>query len=230
MANFTNHPKAPIGLILRKTMKKLALLSTILLAAASAHAEVRLLVDDHIKVTAINGQEIRHSLLQPLQKEFQLQAGRHVITARYDRMFDLSRGEHDYLKSGNVTITADLADNQTYQLVMPNQPNNYTAAKAFAKAPTLAITQNGQVLTQESVAEQREGFLSGITQSIGGMFNRGDSALSSNQKAIAALNQNTQPQPAQPNARNQDNLDGFMQLWLNASEEERQKIRQWVGN
>ncbi|AWY20365.1 DUF2057 domain-containing protein [Moraxella bovis] len=207
-------------------MKKLSLLLALALATP-AFAEVRLNVDEHIKVTAINGQEIKHGALQPLKREFTLDAGRHVITARYDRLFDLPRGEHDYLKSGNVTITADLADNQTYQLVMPNQPSNYRDAKEYAKAPTLAISQNGKVLASEQTVESRTGILSTLGDSIGGLFGR-DDATRANQKAIAALNQ-TPTQPTAPTmVAPKDNLDGFMQLWLNATPEEREKIRQWV--
>lgn len=206
-------------------MKKLLPLLA-LIFAMPALAGVQLKVDDNIKVTAINGQEIKHGALQPLRRDFTLDAGRHVITARYDRLFDLPRGEHDYLKSGNVTITADLADNQTYQLTMPNQPNNYRDAKEYAKAPTLAITQNGKVLASEQKVEARTGVLSSLGDSLGGLFGR-DDAVHANQRAIASLNSpaNT-PAPA-VNAP-QDNLDNFMQLWLNASPEEREKIRQWV--
>lgn len=215
-------------------MKKnaLTLLASSLISTA-ALAQVQLKVDDNIKVTAINGQEVRHGLLQPLQQNFTLEPGRHVITARYDRLFNLRNNEHDYLKSGNITVTADLADNQTYQLIMPNQPNNYTAAKEYAKAPSLAVSHNGTIITQESISETRTGILSGITGTIGGLFGRGESAVSSNQKAIAAINSQA-PAPTQapapaPARANPDNLDGFMQLWLNASDEEREKIRQWIG-
>ncbi|VEG13152.1 DUF2057 family protein [Moraxella cuniculi] len=207
-------------------MKKITIASVLGIALASniAIAKVELQVDDNIKVTAINGQEIRHGLLQPLQKTFSLEAGRHVITARYDRLFDISNSDHDYLKSDNITISADLADNQQYQLIMPNQPNNYNAAKEYAKAPTLAIAHNGNIIAQESTTQSRTGLLSGITGAIGNMFGRDNQAVNSNQQAIAAINQ----PPKTTNTANKDNLDGFMQLWLNASEEEREKIRQWI--
>lgn len=208
-----------------------AIIASLTFSIAYAHAEVKLLVDNNIKVTAINGQEIHHSVLQPLQREFKLEAGRHVVTARYDRMFDLTRGDHDYLKSSNVTVTADLQDNQTYHLVMPNQPSSYSAAKEYIKAPVLAVTHHGQVIAQENVTEKKPtGILSSITQSIGGIFGR-DNAVSSNQKAIASLNQTSTTTPA-PNISKtpvvRDNLDEFMQLWLNSSEEEREKIRRWI--
>lgn len=211
-------------------MKKTLAIALLAIISTTAYADVTLKVDENIKVTAINGQEIRHNLLQPLKRDFTLQAGRHVITARYDRLFDLTSGSHDYLKSGNITVTADLADNQSYQLVMPNQPNNYHSAKEYAKSPSLAITLNGNVIAQENTSEQREGILSGL----GGLFGR-DKGVTANQKAISALNQAQQPtatvatQPVQvAKPESKDNLDGFMQLWLNSSEEEREKIRQWV--
>ncbi len=213
---------------MKYTTLALAAIATVM--STQAFAAVQLKVDDNIKVTAINGNEIRHGLLQPLQREFTLDAGRHVITARYDRLFNLNSNDHDYLKSGNVTITVDLADNQTYQLIMPNQPNHYAAAKEYAKAPSLAVSHNGTIIAQENTSENRTGILTGITGAIGGMFGRGDSAVVANQKAIAAINSQA-PAPSAPASAPQanNNLDGFMQLWLNASEEEREKIRQWVG-
>ena len=221
-------------------MKKIALtlLALSVVYAGNAFAEAKLLVENYVKVTAINGKEVRHNALQPLKREFNLEAGRHVITARYDRLFDLTRGDHDYLKSANITVTADLADNQTYQLTMPNQPTHYQDAKEYIKSPTLAVSQNGQIIAQESVTVQREGILS----SLGNMFGRND-AINANQQAIASLNQNQTPATNAPTTTasagvpstqkpttqaQKDNLDGFMQLWLNSSEEEREKIRHWV--
>lgn len=54
-----------------------------------SHAAVTVLVDDNIKVTAINGQEIKQSVFQPSTKTFTLQPGQHVITAKYDRLYNL---------------------------------------------------------------------------------------------------------------------------------------------
>lgn len=185
-------------------------------------AQVQLLVDENIKVTAINGKEVKHGALQPLRREFSLDAGRHVISARYDRLFDLTRGEHDYVKSGNVTVTADLADNQTYHLTMPNQPNTHKEAKEYAKSPTLAITQNNNIITQE----KSDGSQAGLLSSLGGLFGRDHVAVIDNQQAIAAITPASASAPTAPTTK--DNLDGFMQLWLNASPEEREKIRQWI--
>lgn len=212
-------------------MKKvsLGLLASALLSTAAA-AQVQLNVDDNIKVTAINGQAIHHGLLQPLQQNFTLEAGRHVITARYDRLFKLGRDDHDYLKSGDVTITANLADNQTYRLIMPNQPKDYHAAKDYIKTPSLAITQHGAIIAQEDTTQtKRSGLFSGITSTINNLFGRTNSATTANQEAIAAISTHNTTTPTDDHAvRADDNLDGFMQIWLNASDEEREKIRQWI--
>lgn len=220
---------------MKKVMKKSALTALMFTACATftpAFAQVKLVVDEHIKVTAINGQEIKHGLLQPLQREFTLKNGKHVITARYDRLFDLNR-EHDYVKSGNVTVTATLADGE-FELVMPNQPTSYQSAKEYAKNPSLAIAQNGKIIAQENVSEERTGILSGVGVNLGGIFNRND-ALTANQKVIASLDTGTATpttsvasQNSDKPAKADDNLDDFMKIWLNSSEAERDKIRQWI--
>ena len=237
--------------IKQQAMKNLVGLTVIAsLAIGSAYADITLQVDDNIKVTAINGQEISQSPFQPLKKTFELTPGKHVITAKYDRLFDLRRDEHDYLRSGNVTVTADmLNDNQTYRLTMPGQPNDYKSAKDYAKSPTLAVEQGGQIIAQQQGTSGNDGSLfAGLTGAVGGLFG-GDDAQRENQQVIASIDQNRTEQnraissrpvttntnvipavqtsvPAQAN--NASTLDQFMQLWLNATPAEREKIRQWV--
>lgn len=187
-------------------------------------AQVQLLVDENIKVISINGHEVNRGLLQPLQKQFNLEAGRHAITARYDRLFNLNNNNHDYLKSTNITITVDLKNHQTYHLVMPNQPNTYSAAKEYAKSPSLAVSHQGNIIAQTNSGEsEKQGLLQTLTGKIGGVFKKdsSDNTAIANQKAIPAIDDALQTP--------QNNLDGFMQIWLNASEEEREKIRHWIA-
>lgn len=206
-----------------------------------AQAVVTLKVDDHIKVTAINGQEINQSAFQPLTKEFTLAPGKHVITAKYDRLYDLRRDEHDYLRSGNISVAAEMQDNQTYTLTMPGQPEEYREAKNYVKQPTLAVTQGAKVVaSQKGVANSGGGLFSGLTSALGGVFGGGNDAQAANQRAIASLEQTgsvtgtgTQAIPAMAPATssapaNAATLDQFMQLWLKASPAEREKIRQWI--
>lgn len=224
-------------------LKKLSM-SAVFVGAASVsmltQAEVTLLVDDHIKVTAINGQELTQSVLQPLTKSFTLQPGKHVITAKYDRLYNLRRDEHDYLRSGNVSVAAEMADNQTYRLTMPNQPEDYAAAKKYAERPTLAIQQNNTVIaSQESVGGSSNSLFSGLGKALGGVFGGSGDAELQNQRAIAALDQpsvstrasvNTGATVTQTTSVNASTstLDQFMQIWLQASPAEREKMRQWM--
>ncbi len=223
-------------------LKKLSI-STLLLGAGSvsmlSHAAVTLVVDDNIKVTAINGQELQQSAFQPLTKSFTLQPGKHVITAKYDRLYNLSRDEHDYLRSGNISVAAEMADNQTYRLTMPNQPEEYTAAKEYAERPTLAVQQNNTIVaSQQSMGGNNGGLFSGLGKALGGVFGGGGNAELQNQRVIAALGQPTAT-PSNVNsgavsattytvAPAADTLDNFMQLWLQATPTEREKMRQWI--
>ncbi len=241
-------------------LKKLtlaALLVSVGSVSMLAHADVTLLVDDNIKVTAINGQELKQSIFQPLTKSFTLQPGQHVLTAKYDRLYDLPRDEHDYLRSGNISVAADLTDNQTYRLTMPGQPEDYAASKEYAKQPTLAVQQNNTVVaSQRSIAGNEGSIFSGLGKALGGVFGGGGDAQLQNQQAIAALGQPTvnsqintvNARPAivtsntysaipvsnvsnvsQPTAtQSTATLDQFMQLWLQATPAEREKMRQWA--
>ncbi|MFC6381569.1 DUF2057 family protein [Psychrobacter glacincola] len=224
-------------------LKKLSI-STVFVGAASvsmlSQAAVTLVVDDNIKVTAINGQELTQSVFQPLTKSFTLQPGKHVITAKYDRLYDLRRDEHDYLRSGNVSVAAEMADNQTYRLTMPNQPEDYAAAKEYAKRPTLAIQLNNTVIaSQESVGGDNNSLFSGLGKALGGVFGGSGDAELQNQRAIAALDQpsvstkasaNTGATATQTTSINASasTLDQFMQIWLKATPAEREKMRQWM--
>ncbi|WP_198334002.1 DUF2057 family protein [Psychrobacter namhaensis] len=225
-------------------LKKMAI-STLLMGAASipmlSQAAVTLLVDDHIKVTAINGQEVQQSAFQPLMKEFTLQPGQHAITAKYDRLYNLRRDEHDYLRSGNVSVTADLADNQTYRLTLLNQPEKYEAAKEYAERPTLAVQQGNTVIaSQQGMIGNQGGLLSGLGKALGGVFGGAGDAELQNQRAIAALGQpagtsqskvNTSTSVSQQTttaASSTSTLDQFMQIWLQATPAEREKMRQWI--
>lgn len=217
-------------------LKKLTI-STLLIGASSvsmlSHAAVTLLVDDNIKVTAINGQELKQSVFQPLTKEFTLQPGKHVITAKYDRLYNLRRDEHDYLRSGNISVAAEMMDNQTYRLTMPNQPEDYAAAKEYAEKPTLAVQQGNTVIASQQSVSSGGGLFSGLGNALGGVFSGGGDAQLQNQRAIAALNQpSTTNQTVVTQTSNTvtsaSTLDQFMQLWLKATPTEREKIRQWI--
>ncbi len=239
--------------------KKLSIILTLIGISllSTVQAEINLLVDDHIKVTAINGQAVNTSFLKNPKKQYTLQAGQHVITAKYSRLYDLSKDSHDFVRSGNITISAKMDDKQTYRLVMPNQPEQYAKAKKFAKSPTLAIMHGNQVIASQNSQSSGGGLLSGVSSKIGGWFG-GNKAVQANTQTIAAINNagnnnagnvattnapinSTVPNtptlqtntntsaPTATRVQSGNVLDQFMQLWLQASPEERERIRGWVA-
>lgn len=192
-----------------------------------AYADVTLMVDENIKVTGINGQPVNQSLFQPLQKKFILKPGKHIITAKYDRLFEFSNNKHDYLRSANISVSGDLQDNQTYYLTMPNQPDNYQDAKKYARQPTLAIEQNQKIISeQQALSSQSSGLFSGVSNKISGLFGQNTQTQPS-QQPISPI-ESSAPQPKSQANPDQSTLDKFMQIWLQATPAEREKIRQWI--
>lgn len=211
-------------------LQKLAFVGLITTASLSVMAEVTLNVDENIVVTAINGQEIKTGLFSEPQRKFNLQAGKHVITAKYHRLYELRGDNHDVLRSANISLPVELVDNQNYQLVMVGQPEYYEQAKEYAKKPTLAVMQGKQILASQQADGGNHGSIfSGLGSTLGGMFGGGSKAVQSNQQAISALEgKSTNVVPAIQSPTTDNTLDQFMQLWLKATPAEREKIRQWV--
>ncbi len=222
-----------INSAVKKSAIALAMLSGL---AMPAFAQVTLNVGDNVVVTAINGQEIKNGLLTEPKRTFHLEAGKHVISAKYNRLFELRGDNHDVLRSSNISIPVELTDNQSYDLVMAGQPDDYSRAKDYVKQPTLAVMQNGRTLaTQQATDGTGTGIFSGLGNALGGVFGGSSKALESNQQAISALDGkagNTIPAIATTSTTvttmSTDTLDQFMQLWLKATPAEREKMRSWI--
>lgn len=222
-----------INSAVKKSAIALAMLSGL---AMPAFAQVTLNVGDNVVVTAINGQEIKNGLLTEPKRTFHLEAGKHVISAKYNRLFELRGDNHDVLRSSNISIPVELTDNQSYDLVMAGQPDDYSRAKDYVKQPTLAVMQNGRTLaTQQATDGTGTGIFSGLGNALGGVFGGSSKALESNQQAISALDgkaSNTIPAIATTSTTvttmSTDTLDQFMQLWLKATPAEREKMRSWI--
>lgn len=241
------------------TLRALAPVALAAVAATSipAFAQVTLNVGDNVVVTAINGQEVKTSMFRDPVRTFTLEPGQHVITAKYQRLYDLRGDEHDILRSDNISIPVELQDNRTYTLVMANQPEAYRRAKDYAKKPTLALVDSNSqtIASQQAQGSSDGGIFSGLGSALGGIFGGHSNAVESNQQTINALEGKSgssipalapQANPAATNGvavtsnatattstnvnanANMDTLDQFMNLWLKATPAEREKIRQWV--
>ena len=72
--------------------------------STSALAQVTLNIGDNTVVTAINGQEVQNDLFSKPASRYTLEPGKHVITAKYTRLYELNGDNHDVLRSNNVSI------------------------------------------------------------------------------------------------------------------------------
>lgn len=236
-----------------KTLRFGLVLASMMAASVSGFAQVTLNVGDNVVVTAINGQEIKNSMFRDPTRTFTLEPGKHVITAKYQRLYELRGDEHDILRSNNISIPVELQDNRAYTLIMANQPDSYIRAKDYIKKPTLALVDSNSqtVASQQAQGGSDGGIFSGLGSALGGMFGGNSKAVESNQQTINALDgkssggipalapsNTTTTTPTTPNTvaasntntnnTNMDTLDQFMNLWLKATPAEREKIRQWV--
>lgn len=223
----------------KKQLVAAVMMTAGVLSSTQVLAEVTLNVANNTVVTAINGQEVKNGLFSNPQKTFRLAPGKHVITAKYTRLYDLRGDNHDVLRSSNISVPVELADNQTYVLDMLGQPEDYNAAKQYIKQPTLAVLQGKQVIaSQQDNASNNASIFSGLGTALGGVFGGNSKALDANQQTINALNNQSGTTVAALNQpvvtttttvnASSDTLDQFMQLWLKATPAERDKIRQWV--
>lgn len=200
-----------------------------MMASIPVLAQVTLNVGENTIVTAINGQEIKHGLFSEPKRQFTLEAGKHVITAKYTRLYDLRSDNHDVLRSSNVSVPVELEDNKTYQLEMAGQPEYYEEAKAYAKQPTLAVLLDGKTIaSQQATDSSGKGIFTGLGNALGNVFGGGSKAVQSNQQAIQSLENKPTQTVNTPVSSSTSTLDQFMQLWLQATPAEREKIRQWV--
>lgn len=211
-----------------------------LLVSGVSFAQSILVVEDHVVVTEIDGQKISSGFFSAPSKRFELPAGQHAVTAMYKRLYDLNADNHDVLRSAELTVTSNFQDGQTYGLKMASQPSSYDDAKEYAKKPTLQLVHGSQVLASKTaITGTSTGLLGGVAKSIGGLFDgngdntvvidttpaAGVSSAPSNAQTVA------QQRPAaavRATSNSVSTLDRFMQVWLQATPAEREKIRHWV--
>lgn len=190
------------------------------LCSLSALAESVLSIGDNVVVTKIDGQSISNGLLSNPVRQFKLPAGNHTITAKYQRLYDLTADDHDIVRSPELTLSAVMQDGQRYRIVMANQPEDYDSAVAYAQKPTLSLLQGNTVVTDKTA----------ITGSTGGLLGGIGQIFTGSGKGDAVTVNTTAKQPVQPvtNKASSSTLDQFMRVWLNATPAERIKIKNWV--
>lgn len=193
----------------------------------SVLAQVIIKVPEEIVVLAIDDQELKQSLFSGNDKIYRLDSGQHRIALQYKQLFNPSYITHDIVKSGVVTLdTGHLSDGQ-YDLVLIDAPKDLDSAKKFAEQPTLALkNQTGQTVAQQTGAgSQAKSWLAG------GIFT---SVFDVRTEKNAAV-QNPELKPVttaipSPSHQGQQSKDiQLIELWKNATAQERQRFTAWLA-
>ena len=215
---------------------KLTVAALALIMSGTAFSAVTLTVPENIKVEGLNGETVKNKLLGG-NNTYKLNAGEHVLSVRYVGFFEeyTGIGSHDIVRSSVVNLqTPNLNDNETYRLALVNEPKDHDQAKKFAQQPVFAIyNQNNQIISQQTAIKDTSKGLFTDALSTKGVDLTATPAVKSNvvvqnepqvtQKA--ALNANAAVSEAKPKQLDQQ----LIQLWQQASKEERQKFMNWLG-
>lgn len=198
----------------------------------TALADAVLLVGENVIVTKIDDQKISNGFLSNPIRKFQLPAGQHKITAKYERLYDLTSDDHDIVRSTELTVLAQMQDSQSYKLVMSNQPDAYEKAVSYAEKPTMSLLNGGNVVASKTAITGSTGFLGGVTGSIGQIFTgkerQGDTVVINTNRTDTKHGVHSTTDGSRVSQQNKSTLDQFMRVWLNATPDERVKIKNWV--
>ncbi len=169
--------------------------------AGLAWADATITVPENVIVLGVDGQETGNTGLFAQRKTvYHVAPGEHAITARYDRVFSLSSGDDDIVRSAGVTIRAVFADQTNYKLDWKNAPDEHEAAVKYAHRPTLMVTdEHGKPLAaQQGIARQSTSLLGSVMQGISVGDNNGTT------------------------------LDRLQALWGQATTDQRQRFLNWI--
>lgn len=204
--------------------------------SVSIFAEVLVQAPEQLIVVAINDQEIRGGILGGRESNFKLDAGQHQISVKYQEFFEENYINHDIVRSNIVTLaTGALVDGQTYQLVLLDPPKNHDEAKAFAQQPIIGLkdAQGNLVAKQEGANNKAKPWFGA------NLFGGSDAVDLREHKPATQPVTPVQPAPAVVAAKveapiaslaaAQSKDQQLIELWKNASPQERQKFTAWLA-
>lgn len=218
-------------------------LAIALVSASTAYAEVTLVTPEEIPVLALDDQEVTVGLFRSTKTTYKLDAGQHHISVRYEQLFNLNDGNHDILKSGVVTVSANLQDGKTYQLKLVNPPkNNYEKAKDYVKQPTIAVVDEaGNIVGQQTGVDStpKPWLGSGLFNRVFDLRNNDKKDIETNLSNIRKAEQANASVAVVPvttttvattsnSAVNSTTVEQLKQLWQQASPQQRQQFAAWL--
>lgn len=210
-----------------------------ILSQHTAFAAVTLTTPEEVVIVALDDQEVRSGLLRNAKSNYQLDAGNHSISVKYEQIFYHPSGEHDVLRSNVVTLNnVTLQDGMQYRLGLVNEPKNFEQGEKFAQQPTIGLfNSQGQLVAQQTGVNSQPKSWFG-SRLLGSRYDlRQPSTRTSSkdtqavQDSILTTDHNTtsvstnQTTSVSTNAVDQQ----LIELWKKASPQERQKFTAWLG-
>ena len=210
-----------------------------LLLSSSVFSAVTITAPEEIVILAVNGQEVNNGLIPSKKNNYQVDPGNLTVNVRYREYFEHLNGEHDIVKSGVVTIqTADLKDNQTYNLALVNAPKDFSEAKKFAEQPTLALYDQSKklVVQQTGANNEAQPWFSGnslLARTLDLTQKNKNNVVNQPAPVYAASTTNVAPVAVTATTAVSGNIkttdQQLVELWQKASKAERQKFMAWLA-
>ena len=210
-----------------------------LLLSSSVFSAVTITAPEEIVILAVNGQEVNNGLIPSKKNNYQVDSGNLTVNVRYREYFEHLNGEHDIVKSGVVTIqTADLKDNQTYNLALVNAPKDFSQAKKFAEQPTVALYDQSKklVVQQTGANNEAQPWFSGnslLARTLDLTQKNKNNVVNQPAPVYAASTTNVAPVAVTATTVVSGNIkttdQQLVELWQKASKAERQKFMAWLA-
>ena len=210
-----------------------------LLLSSSVFSAVTITAPEEIVILAVNGQEVNNGLIPSKKNNYQVDPGNLTVNVRYREYFEHLNGEHDIVKSGVVTIqTADLKDNQTYNLALVNAPKGFSEAKKFAEQPTVALYDQSKklVVQQTGANNEAQPWFSGnslLARTLDLTQKNKNNVVNQPAPVYAASTTNVAPVAVTATTVVSGNIkttdQQLVELWQKASKAERQKFMAWLA-
>lgn len=208
---------------------RLTVLGLSLCAALPTLAAVELQTPEELVLVAINDQDVKSGFLGGAKK-YQLDAGQHQLQLRYQQYFDLNNNEHDIVRSGVIRLTTpELKDGAKYQLTLLDAPQTHDAAKTFAAAPRIGLLNAEQQLVAEQQGRvQQVGLLNQLFGQIQDLSTgvTGVTQLKTSDAKAGVADTTAQ---ATTHATTHDIDQQLIQLWQQATPQQRQKFTAWLA-
>lgn len=176
-------------------------------------AAVNISAPEDIQVIAINQQDVKTGVFSK-KEGYTLSEGTHKISVRYHGFFEHHDHSHDVLKSDVFTLTTPELKSGQYHLALIDAPRDFEAAKQYQQQPIVGLYDQHKNLVAQQVGSKKNksSWLNSIN------FTTSTQSQSDAQQITPVSQSETQQLSQQ-----------LIQIWQQASKQERQKFMQWIA-